>query len=71
MFTQIEKLLGNEAENLLNYQAKGIPKTSLHLPGPDFIDRIFASTDRPVRVLGSLQRVFNHGHLAGTGNEIP
>lgn len=67
MFTQIEKLLGNEAEDLLNYQAKGISKTHLHLPGPDFVDRIFVSTDRPVRVLGSLQRVFHHGRLAGTG----
>ncbi len=67
MFAQIEKLLGNEAEDLLNYQAKGVPKTSLHLPGSDFIDRIFASTDRSTRVLGSLQQVFNHGRLAGTG----
>ena len=66
MFAQIEKLLGNE-KDLLNYQAKGVPKASLHLPGPDFVDRMFALTDRPVRVLGSLQQVFNHGRLAGTG----
>jgi len=67
MFAQIEKLLGNEAKDLLNYQAKGVPKANLHLPGPDFVDRMFALTDRPVRVLGSLQQVFNHGRLAGTG----
>ena len=67
MFAQIETLLGNEANELLNYQAKGVPKTSLHLPGADFVDRIFTLTDRPIRVLGSLQQVFMHGRLAGTG----
>jgi class I fructose-bisphosphate aldolase len=67
MLTEIEELLGNEAEDLLNYQARGISKTSLHLPGPDFIDRIFVQTDRPIRVLGNLQQIFNHGRLAGTG----
>jgi class I fructose-bisphosphate aldolase len=67
MLAQIEKLLGHEAQELLNYQAKGIPKTSLHLPGPDFVDRLFAPTDRPTRVLSSLQQIFNHGRLAGTG----
>ena len=67
MLAQIEQLLGSEAEELLNYQAKGVSKTNLHLPGPDFIDRIFALSDRPVRVLTNLQRVFDHGRLAGTG----
>jgi class I fructose-bisphosphate aldolase len=67
MLTKIEELLGNEVEELLNYQARGISKTSLHLPGPDFVDRIFVQTDRPIRVLGNLQRLFNHGRLAGTG----
>ena len=51
MSTHIEELLGNEAQALLNYECKGIPKSSLHLPGPDFVDRIFALSDRPVRVL--------------------
>ena len=67
MLTKIEELLGNEAEELLNYQAKGVPKTNLHLPGPDFVDCIFTQTDRPIRVLSNLQRVYNHGRLAGTG----
>jgi class I fructose-bisphosphate aldolase len=64
---QIEQLLGNEAKDLLAYQAKGVAKTSLHLPGADFVDRIFTLSDRPTRVLGSLQQVINHGRLAGTG----
>ena len=64
---QIEQLLGNEAKDLLTYQTKGVAKTSLHLPGADFVDRIFTLSDRPTRVLGSLQQVINHGRLAGTG----
>lgn len=67
MFEKIEALLGHEADGLLNYQAKGVSKENLHLPGPDFIDRTFALTDRPVRVLNNLQRLYSHGRLAGTG----
>jgi fructose-bisphosphate aldolase, class I len=67
MLAKIEELLGNEAQELLTYQAKGVDKSRLHLPGPDFIDRIFAPSDRPTRVLTNLQRVFRHGRLAGTG----
>ena len=67
MLSRIENLLGAEAENLLTYEAQGVPKTSLHLPGPDFVDRIFAISDRPVRVLNNLQRLFDHGRLGGTG----
>ena len=63
----IESLLGAETANLLNYVCKGIPKESLHLPGPDFIDRVVAMSDRPVPVLRNLQQLFNHGRLAGTG----
>src|SRR5689334_1508987 len=65
--TDIESLLGADAGNLLNYTCKGIPKESLHLPGPDFVDRVMAMTDRPVPVLRSLQQLFNQGRLAGTG----
>jgi fructose-bisphosphate aldolase, class I len=65
--TDIESLLGPDAGNLLNYTCKGIPKESLHLPGPDFVDRVMAMTDRPVPVLRSLQQLFNQGRLAGTG----
>lgn len=67
MSTRIEDLLGNEAQALLSYECKGVPKSSLHLPGPDFVDRIFALSDRPTRVLTNLQRVFDHGRLGGTG----
>jgi len=67
MLAQIEQLLGQEADDLLRYESKGIAKTQLHLPGPDFVDQNFALSDRPTRVLGSLQQVLDHGRLAGTG----
>ncbi len=67
MIGAIERLLGNEAEALLTYRAKGIPAEHLHLPGPDFVDRVFAPSDRSPQVLRSLQQLFNHGRLAGTG----
>jgi class I fructose-bisphosphate aldolase len=63
---RLEQLLGDEA-GLLTHQCKTIPKESLHLPGPDFIDRIVAASDRTPRVLGSLQRLFDTGRLGGTG----
>lgn len=66
MLNKIKELLGSEADSLLSYKAK-FPKEQLHLPGPDFVDRIFAQTDRNNRVLGNLQWIFNHGRLAGTG----
>ena len=65
--SEIKKILGNKSEYLLQHQSKTIPKQDLHLPGPDFIDRIFRISDRPNRVLRNLQEVFNHGRLAGTG----
>lgn len=65
--TNIEQLLGADAKSLLEHQCKTIPKEQLHLPGPDFVDRVFALTDRPPSVLRSLQQLFNHGRLAGTG----
>jgi fructose-bisphosphate aldolase, class I len=67
MLKDIEKLLGADARNLLEHQCKGIPKGSLHLPGPDFIDRVFVQTDRKPAVLKSMQQLFDHGRLAGTG----
>jgi len=66
MINKIKELLGSEADELLNYKAK-FPKDQLHLPGSDFIDRIFMQTDRNNRVLGNLQWMFQHGRLAGTG----
>ncbi|MGE5026936.1 MAG: class I fructose-bisphosphate aldolase [Betaproteobacteria bacterium] len=65
--TDIIQLLGNEAEGLLAYQCKGIPKDMLHLPGPDYVDRVVAQKDRKPGVLRSLQGLFDHGRLAGTG----
>jgi class I fructose-bisphosphate aldolase len=63
----IEDLLGSDARPLLEHRCKGIPKEALHLPGPDFVDRVFTATDRPVNVLRSLAQMFSHGRLAGTG----
>jgi class I fructose-bisphosphate aldolase len=60
-------LLGAEAESLLSHQCKGISKSMLHLPGPDFVDRVMAQTDRSPVVLRNLQTIFNTGRLAGTG----
>ena len=63
----IEDLLGADARALLEHRCQGIPKETLHLPGPDFVDRVHAASDRPVPVLRSLQQIFDHGRLAGTG----
>jgi len=63
----IHALLGDEAEALLTYEAAGISKESLQLPGPDFVDRVFAQTDRNPQVLRNLEQLFNTGRLAGTG----
>ena len=67
MIRQIEEILGDEAESLLTYQSRTIPKEMLHLPGPDFIDRVAVSTDRSPVVLRNLSTMFNSGRLAGTG----
>ena len=66
MIDAIQKHLGNQA-SLLDYTCTGISKDQLHLPGPDFVDRVVAQTDRSTQVMGSLQRIFNTGRLAGTG----
>jgi len=63
----IQSLLGDEAEDLLTYTCKGIPKEDLVLPGPDFVDRVLVDTDRSPRVLRNLQAMYDHGRLAGTG----
>jgi class I fructose-bisphosphate aldolase len=65
--SNIEMILGDDAAALLQHLCKTIPKESLHLPGPDFIDRVVAASDRPPRVLTSLQSMLGHGRLAGTG----
>ena len=63
----ITEVLGSEAKSLLEHQCTTIPKGDLHLPGPDYVDRIFLQSDRPPQVLKSLQAMFDHGRLAGTG----
>ena len=65
--TDITALLGTEAENLLNHQCRGIPREMLHLPGPDYVDRVVAQKDRKPAVLRSLQCLFDHGRLGGSG----
>jgi class I fructose-bisphosphate aldolase len=67
MISQIEQILGEEADYLLSHQCKTIPKELLHLPGPDFIDRVFVGSDRKPAVVRNLASMFNHGRLAGTG----
>lgn len=64
---EIVKLLGNEADYLLKHECKTVTKDMLHLPGPDFVDRIFVPSDRNPQVLRNLQLLFNTGRLAGTG----
>jgi len=66
-FTQITDLLGADAKSLLEHKSTGIAKEQLHLPGPDWVDRIHLHSDRPTPVLRSLQALFGAGRLAGTG----
>src|SRR5690349_14283308 len=63
----IEELLGDEARSLLDHKSQTIPKENIYPPGPDFIDRVVAQSDRSPSVLRSLQALINHGRLAGTG----
>jgi len=65
--TSIAQLLGDQADYLLNFKSPKIAKERLHLPGPDVVDRLYAVSDRNNRVLGNLERMINHGRLAGTG----
>src|SRR5262245_658397 len=67
MIKDIERLLGSEAEELLTYKSKTISSDRLHLPGPDFIDRVLVGSDRQPTVLRNLGSLFGHGRLAGTG----
>jgi class I fructose-bisphosphate aldolase len=67
MNAEIEKLLADSAQGLLQHKCKTVPKERLHLPGPDFVDRIFAPTDRNSQVLRNLQTLFHSGRLAGSG----
>ncbi|MCH8904829.1 MAG: class I fructose-bisphosphate aldolase [Bacteroidetes bacterium] len=64
---KIVEILGDQAESLLNHECKTISKDLLHLPGPDFIDRVVKDSNRNNRVLRSLEEIFDHGRLRGTG----
>jgi class I fructose-bisphosphate aldolase len=63
----VKSALGGAADGLLNHTSKTISKESLYLPGPDFIDRVFSQSDRPIPVLRNFQTLMNHGRLGGTG----
>ncbi|WP_162054964.1 class I fructose-bisphosphate aldolase [Pontibacter pamirensis] len=66
-YDDIVLTLGQDADSLLLHESKTFGKEQLHLPGPDFVDRIFAQTNRSPQVLRNMQQLFDHGRLAGTG----
>lgn len=66
-YNSIVELLGNRAKYLLDHTSQTIPKNHLHLPGPDFIERVVSQSNRSQRVLRNLQSMFSHGRLANTG----
>ena len=66
MLSKIQEYLGDNADDLLSYKAK-VDSSMLTLPGPDFVDRVHQSSDRSIRTLGNLQRLYDSGRLAGTG----
>jgi class I fructose-bisphosphate aldolase len=67
MTTSLEQYLGAEADALLGFSTAKISKEMLHLPGPDFVDRVYTQSDRSIQVLRNLRAMFNTGRLAGTG----
>ncbi|NQT90732.1 MAG: class I fructose-bisphosphate aldolase [Candidatus Omnitrophica bacterium] len=67
MLSKITRILGKDARDLLGHKCKTIAKESLHLPGPDFIDKVYSASDRSNSVLRSLAQLFGHGRLGGTG----
>lgn len=67
MAVNIKELLGNEADDLLSHECKGIPKDQIHAPGPDYVGRIMAVTDRHPAVLRNMQLILNTGRLSGSG----
>ena len=63
----IESLLGEDTENLLKHKCETVSKDEIHIPSPDWVDKIFKNSDRNIRVLKNLQALFSHGRLANTG----
>src|SRR5882762_914539 len=66
-YQQITEIMGKENESLFSYTCKKVPKETLHLPSPHFIDDVFAASNRGLQTLRSLQQLFEGGRLAGTG----
>jgi len=66
-YSKIQELLGADADSLLNHVSTTIPKENLHLPGGDFVDRVVSQSDRSPIVMRSMQALFDHGRLGGTG----
>src|SRR4030067_302996 len=66
-FDTIISLLGDKTDSYMNHVCKTVDKNLLHLPGPDFVERIFIHSDRPIPVLRSLQNIYSQGRLANTG----
>ncbi|MFN2451456.1 MAG: class I fructose-bisphosphate aldolase [Candidatus Dormibacteria bacterium] len=64
---RLEQLLGDDARSLLDHRCQTVSRDLLHLPGPDFVDRVWVASNRPTRVLRSLQTLLGHGRLGGTG----
>jgi len=64
---KIEELLGEGGRDLLEHKCQTIPKEQLHVPGPDIVERVWKDSDRPIRVLASLERLLSHGRLSHTG----
>jgi class I fructose-bisphosphate aldolase len=65
--SNVEEILGEDAQDLLQHRCQTVASDQLHLPGPDFVDRVWSVSDRNPRVLRSLQTLFEHGRLSGTG----
>ena len=67
MIERIKEYLGDQSGFYLDYESRTVNKNMIHLPGPDYVDRVFAQTDRSVPVLRNMQSIFNHGRLSGSG----
>jgi class I fructose-bisphosphate aldolase len=64
---QLESILGDQAKYLLEHTCQTVSKDALHLPGPDFVSRVWSGSDRPIRTLAALESIYSHGRLGGTG----
>jgi class I fructose-bisphosphate aldolase len=65
--SQTAQILGSQADYLLAHRSSTIAAADLHLPGPDFVDRVWTPSNRSIQVMRSLQTLYGHGRLAGTG----